>query len=39
MANWIQNKYVVLSGASGGIGRELCKILVAKYGAKVIGIG
>lgn len=39
MANWIQDKYVVLSGASGGIGRELCKILVTKYGAKVIGIG
>ncbi|MBQ8322369.1 MAG: SDR family NAD(P)-dependent oxidoreductase [Clostridia bacterium] len=39
MADWLKDKYVVLSGASGGIGRELCKILVRKYGAKVVGIG
>ena len=39
MANWLKDKYVVLSGASGGIGRELCKILVQKYNAKVVGIG
>ncbi len=39
MRNWLKNEYVVLTGASGGIGRELCKILICKYGAKVIGIG
>ena len=39
MRNWLKNKYVVLSGASGGIGRELCKILIETYGANVIGIG
>ncbi len=39
MKNWLQNNYVVLSGASGGIGRELTKILVCKYHAYVIGIG
>ena len=39
MRNWLQNKYVILTGASGGIGRELCKLLVIKYNAKVIGVG
>ncbi len=39
MKNWLKDKYVVLSGASGGIGRQLCKLLIAKYGANVIGIG
>lgn len=39
MKNWLKNQYVILSGASGGIGRELCKILINRYGAKVIGIG
>lgn len=39
MKNWLENKLVVLSGASGGIGRELCKILIEKYGANVLGIG
>ena len=35
----MQGKTVVLTGASGGIGRELTKILINKYGANVIGIG
>ena len=39
MRNWLQNEYVVLTGASSGIGKELCLILIRKYGAKVIGIG
>ncbi len=39
MRNWLENNYVILSGASGGIGRALCKILITKYGAKVVGIG
>ena len=39
MKKRLQNEYIVLSGASSGIGRELCKILVNEYGANVIGIG
>ena len=39
MQNWLQNEYVVLTGASSGIGKELCLILIRKYGAKVIGVG
>lgn len=39
MRNWIKNKYVILSGASSGIGKELCRLFICKYGAHVIGIG
>ncbi|MBQ8686000.1 MAG: SDR family NAD(P)-dependent oxidoreductase [Clostridia bacterium] len=39
MRNWLQGNFVVLTGASGGIGRELCKLLVLRYGARVIGVG
>lgn len=39
MKNWLYNQTVILSGASGGIGRELARLLVLKYNAKVIGIG
>ena len=39
MRNWLKDKCVILTGASSGIGRELCKILIEKYGAYVIGIG
>ncbi len=39
MRNWLKNKTVVLTGASGGIGRELTKLLIQKYGAFVIGVG
>lgn len=39
MQNWLQNEYVVLTGASSGIGKELCLLLIRKYHAKVIGIG
>ena len=39
MKNWLYGQTVVLSGASGGIGRELVKLLILKYNASVIGIG
>ncbi len=39
MKNWLKGEWIVLSGASSGIGRELCKILIGRFGAKVIGIG
>ena len=39
MKNWLKDQYVILSGASSGIGKELTKILIFKYGANVIGIG
>ena len=39
MKNWLKNKWIVLSGASSGIGRELAKRLIIKYGAYVYGIG
>lgn len=39
MRNWLKDKTVVLSGASGGIGKELCRLLVEKYQTNVIGIG
>ncbi len=39
MRNWLLDQYVILTGASGGIGRELTKRLIVKYGARVFGIG
>ena len=39
MKNWLDNQTVVLSGASGGIGKELARLLITKYNANVIGIG
>lgn len=39
MSNWLKDNYVVLTGAAGGIGSALTKILISNYGAKVIGIG
>ena len=39
MASWLQGKTVILTGATGGIGREMTRILIQKYGCLVIGIG
>ncbi len=39
MQKWLRDEYVLLTGASGGIGRELTKRLILRYGAKVIGVG
>lgn len=35
----LKDKYVVVSGASGGIGGETEAVLAGEYGAKIIGIG
>ena len=39
MKNWLKDEWIVLSGASSGIGRALCKILIERFHATVIGIG
>lgn len=39
MRNWLKDEWIVLSGASSGIGKELCKIFIERFGAKVLGIG
>ena len=36
---WFSGEYVVVSGASSGIGKALCLHLIQRYGAKVVGIG
>lgn len=36
--SWLNDKTVVISGASGGLGFNVAKILVEKYDCKVIGI-
>jgi short-subunit dehydrogenase len=35
---WIYNKTVIISGASGGLGFQLCKKLIEKYNCNIIGI-
>ena len=32
-------QWIVLSGASSGIGRQMCKLFIQQYGACVLGIG
>ena len=36
--NWLNNKIVIISGASGGLGFGIAKMLIEKYNCKVIGI-
>lgn len=36
--NWLCNKTVIVTGASGGIGAAVTKILIEKYDCKVMGI-
>jgi short-subunit dehydrogenase len=37
--SWFSGEYLIVSGASRGIGREICLLLIKQYGANVIGIG
>ncbi len=39
MRNWLKDKWIIISGASSGIGRELTKRFILRYGACVYGIG
>ena len=36
--NWLKNKTVIISGASGGIGFNVSKLLIQKFDCKVIAI-
>ena len=36
--NYLFNKTVVITGASGGLGFAIAKILIEKYNCKIIGI-
>ncbi len=36
--NWLFNKNVIISGASSGIGKEVSKILINKYGCHILGV-
>ena len=36
--NWLSNKTVIVTGASSGIGQNICCVLVEKYNCKIIGI-
>lgn len=36
--NWLYGKTVIISGASGGLGFNIAKILIEKYNCKIIGI-
>lgn len=37
--NWLNNKSIVISGASSGMGRSITKLLINNYHCNVIGIG
>ena len=36
--NWLKNKTIVITGASGGLGFSIAKLLIEKYDCKIIGI-
>ena len=36
---WIDNKTVIISGASSGIGKALAEVLIKKHNCQVLGIG
>ncbi len=36
--NWLTNRTVIITGASGGLGFSIAKLLINKYNCKVIGI-
>ena len=38
MAKWIDNKTVILTGASSGIGKMLAERLMKEHNCKVIGV-
>lgn len=35
---WIHNKTVIISGASGGLGFQICKNLIEKYDCNILGL-
>ncbi|MBO7345474.1 MAG: SDR family NAD(P)-dependent oxidoreductase [Clostridia bacterium] len=37
--NWLNNKIIIITGASGGLGFSIAKSLIFNYNCKVIGIG
>ena len=39
MKQFLKDEWVILTGASSGIGKDLALLLLKKYGAKVIGVG
>lgn len=36
--NWLYNKNVIITGASSGIGKQICLLLSAKYNCNILGI-
>ena len=36
--NWLKNKTVIISGASGGLGFGIAKLLIEKFDCRIIGI-
>lgn len=35
---WLNDKYVIISGASGGLGFAISKLLIEKYNCKILGL-